>query len=181
MLTAARALFERGGYRAATIEAVAARSRVAKTTIYRRWPNRAALLVDLLLQAVDADSPPPTGPEPLQALRKDLRQVAEAVEALPGRLVASLLSEAHYDPGIRVLLLEGLFDARRDARARLIQLAQQAGAIRRDVPPLLAADLLVGPLLYRRFVRQETVTVGLAGQVFEAVLEGLATRPRGRR
>jgi AcrR family transcriptional regulator len=173
-------LFERGGYRATTIEAVAARSRVAKTTIYRRWPNRAALLVELLLQVVDADSPP-TGPEPLRALRKDLRQVAEALEALPGRLVASLLSEAHHDPGIRVLLLEGLFDARRDARARLIQLAQQAGAIRRDVPPLLAADLLVGPLLYRKFVRQDTVTVRQAGQVFEAVLEGLATRPRGRR
>ena len=50
ILDATSERIEKGGYPAATIEAIAARSGVAKTTIYRWWPNRAALVVDLLVQ-----------------------------------------------------------------------------------------------------------------------------------
>ncbi|MGH3054443.1 MAG: TetR/AcrR family transcriptional regulator, partial [Gaiellaceae bacterium] len=42
VLEAARTLVEKGGYPATTIEAIAAESKVAKTTIYRWWPNRAS-------------------------------------------------------------------------------------------------------------------------------------------
>src|SRR5262245_17443223 len=63
VLDAARELVGKGGYDAATIEAIAARSGVAKTTIYRSWPNRAALVVDLLMEMARATVPPPAGPD----------------------------------------------------------------------------------------------------------------------
>src|SRR6266511_2075920 len=78
VLDAARTLVEEGGYPGATIEAIAARSGVAKTTIYRRWPNPSGLFVDLLVQLADAALPPPVGPDPLRALYTELRRGAAA-------------------------------------------------------------------------------------------------------
>lgn len=174
VLDAARALVEKGGYSAATIEAIAARSGVAKTTIYRWWPNRAALVVDLLVRlATEAAPLPLVGGDPMLVLRTELQLVAEAAEALPGRLLISLLGEAEHDPDIRGALQRGLFTPRRQAVARVIRRAQGAGVIRSDVPPLLAGDLLYGALFYRKFIRHESVSRAFVRQVFQNVLAGL--------
>jgi hypothetical protein len=72
ILNATRALVEKGGYEAATIEAIAGRSGVAKTTIYRWWPNRPAL--DGSAGGMAAENvPPPSGPDPLVAVRTEMR------------------------------------------------------------------------------------------------------------
>src|SRR5690349_4797912 len=78
VLDAARNLFQEGGYSAATVEGIAAQAGVAKTTIYRSWPNRSALLVELMLELAAEAAPPPTGTDPLHAIRTEVRMVAEA-------------------------------------------------------------------------------------------------------
>jgi AcrR family transcriptional regulator len=172
-LDATRALVEKGGYSAASIEAIAARSGVAKTTIYRWWPNRAALVVDLLLELADAAAPPPAAGDPMRELRCELRRVAEASEALPGKLLISLLGEAERDPDIRAALVSGLFTPRRKATANAIRRAQLSGALRGDIPPFIATDLLYGPLFYRKYIRNESVTGPFVQQVMKYVLDGL--------
>jgi len=181
VLVAARALFEQGGYPATTIEAIAARSGVAKTTIYRWWPHRAALVVELLLHVAAAAAPPPAGRDPMRAIRVELRRVTKAADGLPGRLLLSLLGESQQDPEVRAALLKGLFNPRRMATASVIRQAQVAGALRKDVPPLVAVDLFYGPLFYRKFIRQEPVTEGFVREVFRNVLAGLGARPRATR
>jgi hypothetical protein len=103
--------------------------------------------------------------------------VTRAAGGLPGRLLLSLLGEAQRDPEVRDALLRGLFNPRRRATARVVRQAQAAGMLRRDVSPLVAVDLLFGPLFYRRFLRQEPVTEGFVRQVFETSLGGLRPRP----
>ena len=179
VLEAACDLFEEEGYPAATIEAIAARSGVAKTTIYRWWPNRAALMVELLLRIVGQTAPPPEGPDPMRALETELHRVARAAAALPGRLLQALLSEAQHDTEVRDALRKGLFDPRRSATAEMIRRAQESGALRRGVPPLVATDLFFGPLFYRKLIRQEPVTDAFLKQVYENVLRGLASKPHG--
>src|SRR5690349_15530298 len=109
VLDAARALVEKGGYDTATVEAIAARSGVAKTTIYRWWPNRAALIVELLMSMAGEAVPMPSGPDPLGAVRTEMRGIAGASDHLMGRLLVSLVGEAQRDPEIRAALLNGLF------------------------------------------------------------------------
>lgn len=173
VMDAVRALVEHGGYSAVTIEAVVARSGVARTTIYRWWPNRAAMAVDLLMESAAQVAPPSADPDPLRGLRNELRLVAAAAEGFPGRLLISLLGEAEHDPDIHGALQLGLFTPRRQAVARVIRRAQLAGSLRRDVAPLLAADLLYGPLFYRKFIRHEPVTKAFVRQAFQSVLAGL--------
>lgn len=180
MLDAARALFEEGGYPAATVEAIAARSGVAKTTIYRRWANRAALLVDVLVEEASTVAPPPAPGDPLRALRAELRRIAVAAKGFSGRLLTSLLGEAQEDRDVRTALLDGLFYPRRQASAAAIRRAQASGALRSDVPPGLATDLIFGPLFFRVFVQHEPVTEGFVTRAFQYLLEGLRRTPRPR-
>ena len=173
MLAAARELFEERGYDAATIEAVAARSGVAKTTIYRWWPNRASLLVEVLAEVHTAAVPLPAGGEPVRAIVGELRDAAEALNGLTGKLLSALLGEAQHDAEVREELLDGLFRPRRASTARVIRRAQETGAIRPDVPPDIAADLLFGPLFYRMLVRHGPVSKAFMMQVFRYAMDGL--------
>ena len=179
VLAAALALVAEGGYAAATIDEISARSGVAKTTIYRRWPHRAALLVELLVRMAAEVAPPPAGQDPLEALRTELHQVAHAVAAPPGQLLAALVAAAQQDAEVRDALLKGLFIPRRKATARMILEAQRAGTVRSDVSPLVAVDLLFGPVFYRGLMRQEPVPAAFVRQLFEHALAGIATRRAG--
>jgi AcrR family transcriptional regulator len=186
VLDAARTLFEEQGYAAATIEAVAARSGVAKTTIYRSWPSRAAVLVDVLVEMATTLVPPPHGGEPIRAMAAELRGIASAINGPIGRLMTSLLGDAQIEPQVRSVLIERLFRPRSQASANNIRRAQASGTMRPDVPPHVAIDLLVGPLFYRMFVQHEPVTDTFVKQVLRYVVEGLqpraiAPRARGRR
>ena len=176
VLDATRALVEKGGYAAATIEAIAARSGVAKTTIYRWWPNRPALVVDLLMEMAEVAVPPPSGPDPLRAVRTEMRGIAAAADHLMGRLLTSLLGEAQHDPEIRRALLNGLFHPRSAATGKMIQKAQASGLLRKDLPAPVVVDLLVGPLFYRMFVRHHPLSDAFVAQVFRGVMTGLEKR-----
>jgi AcrR family transcriptional regulator len=180
ILGAARALVEKSGYPAATIEAIAARSGVAKTTIYRWWPDRPALLVDLLAEISAEEVPPAVGGDPIEAIQTELRLIARAGDALLGRLFSAVLAEAQHDRVVRAALVDRLFNPRRKAMAGVVREAQEIGAIRRDVPAALAVELLVAPLFIRLFVRHQPLTQHFARQVFEEVFEGLAPHPRAR-
>jgi AcrR family transcriptional regulator len=173
VLDAARAQFEEQGYVAATIEAIAARSRVAKTTIYRSWPSRAAILVDVLVEMAGAAVPPPRGGDPMRAMSAELRGIAAAINGPMGRLLTSLLGDAQAEPRVRSALIDGLFRPRSQASASNISRAQSAGALRSDVPAHVAIDLLVGPLFYRMFVQHEPVTDTFVKQVLQYAIEGL--------
>jgi AcrR family transcriptional regulator len=177
VLDAARALFEEGGYAGATIEAIAARSGIAKTTIYRRWSNRASLLVDLLVEVAVEEAPPPTAGDPLTAIRTELRQGAAAADGLLGRLMTSLLGEAQRDAEVRAAMLDGLIYPRREATVGAIRRAQEIGELRSDVDPFLASDLLFGPLFYRMLVRHAPLTEEFIDEVVRCFLEGMRARP----
>jgi len=173
VLDATRALITEGGYSAATIEAISARSGVAKTSIYRRWPNRATLVVELLMRIATEAVPVPTGRDPKRALRTEMKGVAEVADQLPGRLLRALLGEAQRDPEVSTALIEGVFHPRSEASSRAIRRAQAEGSLREDIPPLLAVDLLFGPIFYRMLVGHQPLNDAYVGQVFKYVIEGL--------
>ncbi|MEV4188745.1 TetR/AcrR family transcriptional regulator, partial [Streptosporangium canum] len=78
------------GYDGLTVEGVAERSGVNKTTIYRWWPSKAALLAAALVEAdLLAMEPPDTG-----SLRKDLEALVQGVAALLTRPPAADIAVA---------------------------------------------------------------------------------------
>ena len=165
VLAAALELLADGGYTAATVEAVSARSGVAKTTVYRQWPHRAALVVS----ALQSLGPPPPAPRLAAAAGTDpavaRAAVVDAVRGvllglvtgLRGGLWAGLLpvlvGAAEGDVQLRAEIT-ALVAARRSPLVDLLREARAAGVVagcprEQDLEGL--ADLLEAPLYYRRY------------------------------
>jgi AcrR family transcriptional regulator len=180
VLAACAGLLTDHGFAGVTIEAVAARSGVAKTTIYRHWPSRPALLVDAF-RSLGCPAPPPgTGD-----LRRDLVTLAgglarELDRAPWAALLPSLTAEARRDPELGALHREFMAECRAPVLA-VVRAAVARGELAADVDPAIAAALVAGPLFYRRFVSLEPLDEpGLPERVVDAALEGLrAPRPPG--
>jgi AcrR family transcriptional regulator len=184
ILTAAQELLRDEGYPAVTVDAVAKRAGVARTTIYRWWPSSGALLIDVLMEISTTVAPLPVGNDPLRAIRLEMRRIAAISSKLPGIVLRALLAEAQHDPQIRTALLEHLIYPRREASSRAIREAQARGLLRHDVHPYVVTDLFYGPIFYRMLMGHEPTTDRFAAQVFERVVGGMAPgkepRKRGR-
>src|SRR5206468_5635473 len=142
------------GYGALTIQSVAARAGVGKSTIYRHWSGKLALVEDafrtLKAQALVPDS------GPLRERVTDfLEQLARLVEeSMYSACMPALIEAAERDPQVRAFhcsfsaeRLAVLVDVLRDAVAN--------GELPADTDPELLADALVGPIVLRRLMSYE--------------------------
>ena len=146
VLAAAVALAGEVGYAGATVDAVAARAGVAKTTVYRRWPSKEALAVDALAAALQLPSAGPDGQEPEAMLCRAVRRLAAQIRTTPVRaLLGGLLAQAMHDPETRARL-------RSRFREPFLREALADPALDPAPDPAavdLAFDLVVGTLLHR--------------------------------
>src|SRR5215471_19345981 len=98
-LASAASILRRDGYARLTMERVAADSGVAKTTLYRRWPTKAALCMDVYLDVAARElHDPNTG-----NVADDLRHIVKSVVHLQTRTVAGpaflgVIAEAQMNP-----------------------------------------------------------------------------------
>src|SRR6266545_7387294 len=174
VLRAALEVLAERGFPGFTMEAVALRAGASKTTVYRRWPSRSALLVDAMDQAFQPLETPTTGD-----LRRDLLALMVASEALLEsqpfpRLLAAVIDAAEQDPNLAGLQFE-LTERRREPVRAVLAEAAARGIISPSVDLELAIDLLVGPVFYRRFVAHRPFPQGYARDVVDLVLAALAT------
>jgi AcrR family transcriptional regulator len=177
-------LLSEQGLAGVTVDAVARRSGVAKTTIYRHWPSREALLLDACAQMGPHFDIHDAGSFP-----RDLRALAERVveQLLAGPYAAILLSlmdAAERNPDLAALLAAAqakLVEAVRTILAR----ARGRGELRRLPAPSDVAAVIVGPLLYRRLFSHEPLSEGFFRLVIENVVrtasETRHATPHGRR
>src|SRR6266498_3200879 len=183
VLSAALEVLVARGFPGFTMEAVALRAGASKTTVYRRWPSRSALLVAAMDEAFQPLETPTTGD-----LRGDLLALMVASKALLSsqpfpRLLAAVIDAAEQDASLAGLHFE-LTERRREPFRAVLAEAAARGIISPTVDLELAIDLLVGPAFYRRFVAHRPFPPGYAADVVDFVLAALAPTdsqpPRGR-
>jgi len=182
VLQATIELLTEGGLRAATVDAIARRSGSAKTTIYRRWPSRDALILDAMRVVVRGTRPQVSA---LHELDRTLGSTVRGSARNIRLLVEDRVFRAAF-PMIAHELLSGttlgerfLTDVFRPIRASLRETLQDEiarGEIRSDIDPDLAFDLVNGAMLYRMLVG-EPIDEGVADAIADLVLTGAAARP----
>src|SRR5436190_20556797 len=150
VLSAAGEILRRDGYSRLTMERVAAESGVAKTTVYRRWPSKAALCMDLYLEVADRElRDPSTG-----NVSSDLKQIANTVIRLQTRTVAGpafigLIAEAQVNPATRAAFLAEFADRRREVTRRVLRRAIERGELGARTDVDLVIDALGGAVTFR--------------------------------
>lgn len=163
------------GYGAMSIESIAKRAGVGKATIYRHWSGK----LDLLASAVDSISTQmdvsPEGTvrdraiELLTWLANYLSDGGPASACMP-----AMVSAAQYDESVREF--HHRFSAER--RAILIGIiddGKRAGEIRNDADSQMLAEMLVGPLFYRRLMTSGTFPAADVDKIVDAALASVQT------
>jgi len=137
---AAQAVLMEAGYAGFSIEAVARRARAGKPTIYRWWPSKAALLLDVYQRQKRVDNPD-TGniEEDLVLFLKSLFRHWR--ETPSGNIFRSIIAEAQTDQAAAEALAE-YGRTRREHTGRMIERAKARGEVAADVESTLIADLV---------------------------------------
>jgi len=167
VLDAAFAELGEKGYGGLSIEAVAQRSGVAKTTVYRRWPTRDELVADALDSRSDRNERiPDTG-----SIRGDLKEFCEGVRAKltsnHGKaMLKSLVAAVDQSPEI-VETVERFWRERRDVGGDLIERWIGRGVLR----PETDSDLLVEAILAPIYLRVLLPGGPLTGDVLEGFID----------
>src|SRR5437867_3470726 len=94
------------GFRAVSVELIAAKTGVGKTTIYRRWPNKAAVVMDAFTMRVGSGSLFPRADRVVDSIRLQMRAMARSFRGSDGALVKALLAEAQFDPELALAFRE---------------------------------------------------------------------------
>lgn len=171
----ALAVLSEQGFERFSVEAVAQRAGVAKTTIYRRFPTGNELIVGALVRLND-DLPPSPPPGPVrERLIAVLGSVRDRVTtSRRGRILVQVTAESLRDPALAELVHRRVLAPRRALIREVIETGQATGELRADLDPDVVQPLLVGPMLYLgMWNSQESARSVPVAAIVDLVLSGL--------
>ncbi|WP_224391155.1 TetR-like C-terminal domain-containing protein [Pseudonocardia sp. ICBG1293] len=175
VLAAVRDLMAENSYTRLTLQGVADRAGTTTPAVRRRWPSLRHLVVDALAEERAGVVEPDTG-----CVACDLTAHVEALgaalgDADTGRVLPALVADLADDPELRSRFLERFWQPRREACLVSLRAAVERGEVRRDVDPELVIDAVAGPLVLRHLFGHAPLGGGLAPQLVDLLLAGLAT------
>ncbi|MEE1818429.1 TetR/AcrR family transcriptional regulator [Streptomyces sp. NPDC004288] len=160
-----------------SIERIARTAGVGKATIYRRWPGKEELFVEVLRSVEPSDPvlPGTSVREDIVVLLEALRQ--RGVAKRSSALLHNVYAQMQLYPKLWTAYQRTVVDPRRNLGLEAVRRGMERGEIRDDLDVELVNDLFIGPLLLRTVIRPgSTLEPGLAEQVVDTLMEGL--RPR---
>ncbi|MDR7082698.1 AcrR family transcriptional regulator [Arthrobacter ginsengisoli] len=171
ILDATRDLLGEAGFGSLTVEGVAARAGVAKTTIYRRYRSRTDLALAVLLDMVDDVSTRPYVAETGAELTKLVDRTVELMcTSVMGRIMQGLVSEVAADPELARVYRERVVSNRLADVSALVERGISRGELRPGLDPEMVTDLLLGPIYYRFFLSGSPMDSGFGERLVSTLL-----------
>jgi AcrR family transcriptional regulator len=164
ILQAAYAELSEVGYLGLSVEAVAARARTGKASIYRRWPTKQLLVLDALCAGLpDAQqcglAPVDLGDRStVEALHDIAKAISQVLDSPAGDAMRAVKCEAATDPELARAIDERFQEPRRQAIIALLQRGVDRGEVRPEAASQLVADVIPAVLTHRMIVQRERVT-----------------------
>jgi AcrR family transcriptional regulator len=159
-----------------TVEAIAERAGVSKATVYRWWPNRAAVVMDGFLSTVSSQVPFPHTGRAREDIRLHMRRLTEAFGGRMGHTVAALIAEGQADPELAEALRSRWLSVRRTEAREILELGIARGELREDLDLEVAVDVLYGPIYYRLLVGHAPLDEDLADALVKQIFAGLGAQ-----
>ncbi|WP_343239868.1 TetR/AcrR family transcriptional regulator [Streptomyces sp. SID12488] len=157
-----------------SIERVARTAGVGKATIYRRWPGKEELFVDVMrvMEPVDPELPGTSVRDDLVVLLETLRRRGLAKQS--SAFLHNVHAQMKSSPKLWAAYSDTVLEPRRLLGVELLRRGQRTGEVRPDIDVTLMNDLFVGPMLLRAVMRSDAeLPEGLAEQIVDTLLEGL--------
>ena len=176
VLDAARELLAESGFGSLTVEGVATRAGVAKTTIYRRYRSRTDLALAVLIEGVsDANSQPYVQDTTTELVLLVNRTIHLMSTTLWGRVMKGLVSEVAADPELAQVYREQVVSKRVADIRLLVERGIARGELRPGLDPEMVTDLLLGPIYYRLFLSGSPLDEDFGKRLVATLLPAFAT------
>jgi len=156
ILKAATKLFVERGFDGVTFENIAATAGVARTTLYRRWSSKEALLAQAIAtERGGSEQLVVTGPGGPETLSERLVDAAAAVLSAPNyrKMVARLVGSVPDHPELMSIYWKAYLVPRRAAMKTVLERGQKEGLLRHDLDPEIVLDLIGGAVVHELLVR----------------------------
>jgi len=178
ILDATLELLAEGGLEGLSVEAVATRAGVSKTTIYRRWPSRDKMVAAAFRSINDNVQRPDSGAvrSDLIALLADFQRVT--LRSVPAAMIPRLIASTLSRPALLQLFLANAIEPRRAAILEVLERGRARGELREDADLDLAFGMIVG-MLFQMVLIGSAESLGatdLPARLVDAVLDGVARR-----
>lgn len=169
ILGAAMRLLAADGYRALTMEGIAAAAGVGKQTVYRWWPSKAAVVLTALAEHAEEEIRLPDTGDGRVDVARFLRDTFAALRGSAGPAVRALMAEAQLDPAFAAEFRERLIDRRRAGLRALLARARARGELAPDANLDLLMDLAYGVMWYRLLLEHAPPSAAAAAAIARAV------------
>lgn len=175
ILEAALELVEDLGFANTTTDAIAERACASKSTIYRWWPSKAAVLMEALREAVAQELPFPDTGDLREDIRLQLRNFVKLLTGRHGRVFKAFVAAAQNDPEIAKTFRAVWMRPRREAAKAAFE-RHRGRELDQEVDLEFVMDVLYGPIYFRLLAGHRPLTEKLADRLTDVVLEGIRKR-----
>lgn len=145
-----------------SIEAIAKKAKVGKTTIYRWWPSKAAIAMDSFLEQPGVQNIIPTTATPAEAIERQLESLIRQLRGQNGRIIAGIIAESQGSAAVLDLLYDKFLKDRISPLYDHIEKGKADGIFKTELNTEIALDMLVGPLFLRVLSGEHGIDSGFA-------------------
>jgi AcrR family transcriptional regulator len=171
-------LLQETGFPELSIEAIAADADVGKATVYRWWPNKAALVADAFSSSADEELRFPNTGSVRDDVSIQMKHLVRVLRGRRGRIVAALIGGGQSDPELIQAFRDRFMMPRRQEAYETLRRGIARGELPVDLDLDLTLDALYGALYMRFLIRQSGLTEEYVDEVVGLVMDG-ATRYSG--
>jgi AcrR family transcriptional regulator len=175
ILTASYELLLENGFNTATVEGIAERAGVSKATIYKWWPNKAAVVLDGFFAATESMLQVPDTGSAREDLLIQVNSLAAFITSSKGKVITELIAEGQFDKNIAEEYRIRYFNPRRLISRHILERGVLKGELRKDLDIELSIDMIFAPLFYRLLITGETVDYAFVKSLIFYALKGLGT------
>ena len=165
-----------GGFAELSIEAIAADANVGKTTVYRWWPTKAALVADAFFASAEEELQFPNTGSFQKDMSLQMRRVIRIFRSERGKVVAALLAGGQSDSELLEAFRERFLWPKRRQAYQTLHRGIDRGELPADSDLDLILDSLYGPIYMRFLIRHDKLDESFADEICGLVLQGLKRR-----
>jgi len=172
ILSSTLKLLAEKGFSELTIESVAEHAGVGKATVYRWWPDKAALIADAFACSTKRRLHFPDTGSVRTDMSQQMRQLIKVFRGRRGRIVSAILAAGQTDRGVIAAFRERFMMPRRQEAYATLRRGIQRGQLPKKIDMDLLLDSLYGPIYMRFLIRHDSLTPEFVEGLCELTLGG---------
>ena len=166
------------GFRNSASEAIAADASVGKTTVYRWWPTKGALVADAFSESAAEELRFPNTGSVYDDMRAQMKGLIRIFLSKRGKVVAAMLAGGRSDPDLLQAYRDRFLWPRRRQAYQTLQRGVDRGELPKGCDFDTILDSLYGPILMRFLIRHVKLEEGFADEICGLVLKRLKRPPQ---